>query len=145
MNLQQILDPLDIFRKYTRIRMQDVYNLLLKKGWTLGSPQLTVLMHGLIRLYHRGQVRLLKQFWAQGNRNVVVSLVPNFNRALRESLPDTPLVTILTDLADYPPHFWMERQQQYLVCGTEKAVDQALALGHAAERVFGTSGMILPP
>ncbi len=52
-NLQEILDPLDIFRKYTGIRMEDVYNLLLKKGWTLGSPQLTVLMHGLIRLYHR--------------------------------------------------------------------------------------------
>ena len=51
-DLQEILDPLDIFRKYTSIRMEDVYNLLLKKGWTLGSPQLTVLMHALIRLYH---------------------------------------------------------------------------------------------
>jgi 1,2-diacylglycerol 3-beta-galactosyltransferase len=56
-NLQEILDPLDIFRKYTGVRMQDMYNLLLKKGWTLGSPQLTVAMHALIRLYHPGQVR----------------------------------------------------------------------------------------
>src|ERR1700676_4991533 len=86
-NLQEILDPLDIFRKYTGIRMQDVYNLLLKKGWTLGSPQLTVAMHGLIRLYHRGQVRMLKKFWSEGERDLVVSLIPNFNRALRESLP----------------------------------------------------------
>src|ERR1700726_2294344 len=65
-NLQEILDPLDIFRKYTGVRMQDVYNLLLKKGWTLGAPQLTVAMHALIRLYHRGQVRLLKEYWAPG-------------------------------------------------------------------------------
>ncbi len=144
-NLQEILDPLDIFRKYTGVRMQDVYNLLLKKGWTLGSPQLTVLMHGLIRLYHPSQVRLLKKFWAQGERDLVVSLVPNFNRALRESLPATPFVTILTDLADYPPHFWIERQEQYLVCGTAKAAEQAAALGHPAERVFRTSGMILRP
>jgi len=126
-NLQEILDPLDIFRKYTGIRMEDVYNFLLKKGWTLGTPQLTVAMHGLIRLYHRGQVRLLKQFWGEGTRDLVVSLIPNFNRALRESLPDTPLVTILTDLADYPPHFWMEQQDQYLICGTAKAVEQAAA------------------
>ena len=35
-NLQELLDPLDIFRKYTGIRMEDVYNTLLKKGWTLG-------------------------------------------------------------------------------------------------------------
>jgi hypothetical protein len=144
-NLQEILDPLDIFRKYTGIRMEDVYNLLLKKGWTLGSPQLTVAMHGLLRLYHRGQVRLLKKFWTQGERDLVVSLVPNFNRALRESLPSTPFVTLLTDLADYPPHFWIERQEQFLICGTRKAVEQAAALGHPPERVFRTSGMILRP
>jgi 1,2-diacylglycerol 3-beta-galactosyltransferase len=125
--------------------MQDVYNTLLKKGWTLGSPQLIVAMHGLIRLYHRGEVRLLKQFWAQGNRDLVVSLVPNFNRALHDSLPETPLVTILTDLADYPPHFWMERQRQYFICGTARAVEQARALGHSADYVFQTSGMILRP
>lgn len=144
-NLQEVLDPLDIFRKYTGIRLQDVYNLVLKKGWTLGSPQLTVAMHGLIRLYHRGQVRLLKQYWAQGQRDLVVSLVPNFNRALRESIPTTPFVTLLTDLADYPPHFWIERQEQYLICGTAKAVEQATALGHSPDRVFRTSGMILRP
>jgi len=144
-NLQEILDPLDIFRKYTGIRMQDVYNLMLQKGWTLGSAQTTVLMHRLIRLYHGGQVRLLKEFWKQGQRDLVVSLIPNFNRALRESLPTTPLVTILTDLADYPPHFWIERQDQYLICGTEKAVEQARALGHPSEHIFATSGMILRP
>lgn len=144
-NLQEILDPLDIFRKYTGIRMQDVYNVMLQKGWTLGSAQMTVLMHGLIRLYHGGQVRLLKHFWQNGERDLVVSLIPNFNRALRESLPDTPLVTILTDLADYPPHFWIERQQQYLICGTEKAIEQARELGHCDEHIFRTSGMILRP
>ncbi len=144
-NLQEILDPLDIFRKYTGIRMEDVYNVLLKKGWTLGTPQLTVAMHGLIRLYHRGQVRLLKQFWGESRRDLVVSLIPNFNRALRESLPDTPLVTILTDLADYPPHFWIEQQEQYLICGTAQAQEQAMELGHAPARVFRTSGMILRP
>jgi hypothetical protein len=144
-NLQEILDPLDIFRKYTGIRMQDIYNTLLKKGWTLGSAQLMVLMHLLIRLYHRGQVRLLKQYWAQERRDLVVSLIPNFNRAMRASLPETPLVTILTDLADYPPHFWMERQDQYLICGTDRAVAQARALGYAPDRIFQASGMILRP
>ncbi len=148
-NLQEILDPLDIFRKYTGIRMQDVYNVMLQKGWTLGSAQMTVLMHGLIRLYHRGQVRLLKEFWKQDKPDLVVSLIPNFNRALHDSmtgsLPSTPLITILTDLADYPPHFWIERQNQYLICGTEKAVEQARDLGHPDEHIFKTSGMILRP
>ena len=54
-------------------------------------------------------------------------------------------MTILTDFADYPPHFWIERQDQYLICGTEKAVEQARALGHPDEHIFRTSGMILRP
>ncbi len=65
-NLQEILDPLDIFRKYTGVRMQDVYNVMLQKGWTLWSAQGTALMHGLIRLYHGGQVRLLQRILEAG-------------------------------------------------------------------------------
>lgn len=143
-NLQEVLDPLDVFRRITGVRLQDLYNLMLRKGWTLGSPQLTRGMHAVIRLYHRPAVRLLENFWRKDQPDVAVSLVPNFNRAMGESLrrvlPRTPLVTILTDLADYPPHFWMERQPQYFVCGTERAAAQARALGHDDAHVFRTSG-----
>src|SRR5947208_8914995 len=106
-NLQEVLDEIDIFRKFTGLRLQDVYNLLLKKGWTLGSPQLMVAMHGVIRLFHSKTVRLLEEFWRQHRPEMVVSLVPNLDRALYESLshalPGAPFVTILTDIADYPP------------------------------------------
>jgi 1,2-diacylglycerol 3-beta-galactosyltransferase len=148
-NLQELLDPLDIFRKITRIRLQDIYNLMLRKGWTLGSPQLTRMMHGIIRLYHRPTVRLLEKFWREEKPDLVVSVVPNFNRALGESLrralPHVPLVTVLTDFADYPPHFWIERQPQFLICGTERAAQQARTMGHDAAHIFRTSGMILAP
>ncbi|MBZ5595956.1 MAG: galactosyldiacylglycerol synthase [Acidobacteriia bacterium] len=148
-NLQELLDPLDIFRKITRVRLQDLYNLMLRKGWTLGSPQLTRMMHGVIRIYHRPTVRLLEKFWRDERPDLVVSVVPNFNRAMGESLwralPGVPLTTVLTDLADYPPHFWIERQPQYFICGTERAVEQARAMGHDASHIFRTSGMILAP
>ena len=116
---------MDVFRKLTGLRLQDIYNLMLKKGWTLGSPQLTVGMHVVIRLFHRQQVRHAGRIsGARAGPDMVVSLVPNFNRAIgREpaprALPGTPLVTILTDLADYPPHFWIERQPQYFICGSD--------------------------
>jgi 1,2-diacylglycerol 3-beta-galactosyltransferase len=148
-NLQEVLDPLDIFRKITGLRLQDIYNLLLRKGWTLGSPQLMRTMHGVIRIYHPAQVRLLEKFWRSEQPDLVVSAVPNFNRALYESLrrvsQKTPYVTVLTDFADYPPHFWIERQPQYLICGTERAVAQARAMGHDDAHIFQTSGMILAP
>jgi UDP-N-acetylglucosamine:LPS N-acetylglucosamine transferase len=81
---------------------------------------------------------------------LVVSLVPNFNKvmyeALRDELPGVPYVTVLTDMADYPPHFWMEpRQDQYIVCGTAYAASQAAALGYAQRSIITTSGMILRP
>ena len=56
-----------------------------------------------------------------------------------------PFVTVLTDLADYPPHFWVEPEPQYFICGTAEAVQQVISQGHAADRVFLTSGMILHP
>ena len=148
-NLQEILDALDIFRKLTGIRLEDIYNLVLAKGWTLGSRHLLPLMHGVIRVYHPAQVKLLAEFWPQRRPDMVMSVVPNFDRAmfqsLEKSLPGVPFVTILTDLADYPPHFWIEKQEQYFVCGTDRAMEQARALGHDSAHVFRASGMILRP
>ncbi|MFN7992941.1 MAG: glycosyltransferase [Bryobacteraceae bacterium] len=148
-NLQEQLDTLDIFRRFTGIRVQDIYNLLLKKGWTLGSAQLLMALHLIIRLFQRPTVRMLAGFWQKSRPDLVVSLIPNFNRALGLSLesvlPGTPLVTILTDFADYPPHFWIERQRQYFICGSDRAVQQARELGHPETAVFRASGMILNP
>ena len=148
-NLQELLDSIDVFRQITGRRLQDLYNLMLKRGWTLGSPQLTSGMQLAIRLFHRRQVQLLERTWREGRPDLVVSLVPNFNRALgeslRQALPGVPLVTVLTDLADYPPHFWIERQDQYFICGSDKAVEQALAMGHLPSKVFRVSGMVLNP
>src|SRR3954451_6693153 len=123
-NLQEELDALDIFRKITRVRFQDLYNHMLAKGWTLGSEYLLPPMHGIIRLFHGGQVRMLTEIWRREQPDLVVSVVPNFNRALFQSLQaanaSTPFITILTDLADYPPHFWLERQDHHVICGTER-------------------------
>jgi hypothetical protein len=148
-NLQEVLDPIDVFRKVTGRRLQDLYNLMLKKGWTLGSPQLTAGMHLVIRMFHGQAVGALERFWRESRPQMVVSLVPNLNRAihdsLRRALPGVPLVGILTDIADYPPHFWMERQEQHYICGSEQAVKQARAMGHADRRIHRVSGMILNP
>ncbi len=149
MNLQELLDSMDIFRKITGIRLQDIYNLMLKRGWTIGSPQFLAAMQIIIRVLHGQSVRRLREYWESSRPDMVVSVIPNFNRALFQSLKlansAAPMATILTDMADYPPHFWIERQDQHFVCGTAKAVEQAYALGHPKERVLRTSGMILNP
>ncbi len=148
-NLQQVLEALDVFKKITGIRSEDVYNLVLRKGWTLGSPLLLQMMHVLIRSYHNRQVEMLRDFWKEEQPDLVAAMIPNFSRSIFQSLraerPATPMVTIMTDMADYPPHFWIEDQEQYFICGTRRAAEQALNMGHPCERVLQTSGMILNP
>src|SRR4051794_23633913 len=102
MNLQELLDEMDVFRKLTGIRLQDLYNLMLRRGWTLGSPALMQGMHGVIRVLHSTQVKLLSEYWRTNQPDMVVSVIPNFNRALfaamQRVMPRVPLVTILTDM-----------------------------------------------
>ena len=149
LDLQELLDPLDLLRRATGLRIQDTYNLILRRGWTRLTPQLLVLLLGTIRLYHSPIVKALRAYWAQHPADLVLSVIPHFNRALADSLrddgPRTPFVTLITDLADYPPHFWIEPESEYIIAGTERARQQALSMGHEANHVFQTSGMILKP
>jgi UDP-N-acetylglucosamine:LPS N-acetylglucosamine transferase len=149
-NLQELLDELDILKKFTGIRIQDCYNNMLRTGWTLGSTQLMRVLQLTIRAYHSATLRLMERHWKETNPDMVVSFVPHFNRALYESFhrafPGRPFVTVLTDVADYPEHFWIERnQQQHFVCGSERAVAQARERGYSGDRIFRASGMILHP
>jgi 1,2-diacylglycerol 3-beta-galactosyltransferase len=148
-SVQDLFHSIDVIRKSTGIDFQDVYNIMLRRGWTLGTAQLVPVMHAAIRLLHSSQVRILERHWAASRPDMVVSLIPHYNRAFKQALdrawPGTPLVTIMTDIADYPPHFWIERQEQYVICGSRRAVDQARALGLAPSHIFQVSGMILHP
>jgi len=148
-NIQDLLDSIDFIRKYTGIPFQDIYNIMLRRGWTLGSAQLIPLMHLVIRLFHKRQVRVLERHWARCRPDLVVSTIPHYNRAIKDALeracPGTPFVTILTDIADYPPHFWIERQDQYVICGSARAVEQARRIGLRENRILRASGMILHP
>jgi hypothetical protein len=147
--IQDLLDSIDFVRKSVGIPFQDVYNIMLRHGWTLGSAQMVPVMHLLIRMSHRAQVEVLTRHWAAHRPDMVVSLIPHYNRALREALdhawPGTPFVTILTDIADYPPNFWIERLDQYVICGSDQAVRQARACGLPESHIVRTSGMILHP
>lgn len=148
-SIQDLLDPIDFIRKSTGVPFQDVYNIMLRRGWTLGTAQMIPMMHGLIRASHDAQVRVLEDFWRKGRPDLVVSLIPHYNRALKQSLdaawPGTPYVTLLTDIADYPPNFWIEKMDQWVICGSERAAQQAREIGIPPGRVLQASGMILHP
>lgn len=140
----------DTFKKNFGIPGYELWNQLLQKSWI--GLQFMLMFFGkfLIKRYHEISVKIFQEYWEKQQPDLVVSLVPLYNRSLWDTLqkvkPNTPVVTILTDFSDCPPHFWIEPTTgSYVICGTDKAVQQAHDLGVHKERILQTSGMIIHP
>jgi UDP-N-acetylglucosamine:LPS N-acetylglucosamine transferase len=161
-NLQELLAPVDPvlllngkikhkqkLQSGKSVKTEDVYNAMIRRGCTYGTGALLRVLQAWIKLLAPYMEDLLQQHWQNERPDIVVSLIPNFNRvmfrALRREHPDVPYVTVMTDIADYPPHFWQEKQDQFVICGSAEAVRQARAIGYRPESIFRVSGMILRP
>ena len=150
LSFQQTLLPLDVLQRATGVSLEDAYNLILRRHANALMVPLLRLMHAGIRVRRRALVRTLAG-WLRGQPRpaAVVSVFPNFNGvmrdAIREALPGVPLVVVLTDLADFPPRFWIEPGIDHVVVGTDEAREQAVAIGIPSARVSRVSGMVLHP
>lgn len=147
------VEIVDVFKEvFGTTRPQFVYNnLVLKKKWAklINDPISVPLFKLEIRLRHRAWYNLLKKYWRKHQPDLVVSLMPLVNRVLCQSLqaelPNTPFVTSITDFADSPSHFWIEPQEQLLICPSHKAVKQAQSCSYSQERIYQTSGIVIHP
>ena len=149
-SFQQTLLPLDVLKRATGVSLEDAYNHILRWHANALMVPLLRLMHAGIRVRRRAIVRTLAGWLrAQPRPAAVVSVFPNFNGvmrdAIREALPGVPLVVVLTDLADFPPRFWIEPGLDRVVVGTDEARAQAVAIGIPAARLSRVSGMVLHP
>ena len=147
---QELTDHLDVLRRLTGIRIQEQYNILLRNGWTWGSEYLLRVLQFTIRIFHRPLVKLLANYWRMHPADLLISVIPHFNREIAESwtsvYPGRPFVTIITDMADFPPRFWIEPiAEQIVVAGSDRAGQQARGLGKTVKNLFQASGMILRP
>lgn len=132
---------------------QFFYNsFILKQKWAkaINDPISVPIFKLRIRLLHQVWLNRLRQFWQEQQPDLVVSLMPLLNRVLCESLrlecPNTPFVTSITDFADCPPHFWIEEhQEQFLICPSQRAIEQAKVAGYPDEKLFQTSGVVIHP
>jgi 1,2-diacylglycerol 3-beta-galactosyltransferase len=146
-SLQRVFAPLDPLRRVFGLDLEQLYNAMVRRRltWQL-VPLLRALQWSIARL-HRTLTRRMAAYLAERPPAAVVSLAPNFNAvvrdAVRAALPGVPFLVALTDLADFPPHFWMEPGLDGVIVATAEAAAQADALGLA--RVERTSGMLLHP
>ena len=149
-SFQQVLIRLDVLQRLTGLSLEGAYNAILRQHLNAAMAPLLRLMHAGIRARRGAIVRELARWLGERPRPVaVVSVMPNFNgimkRALEAAHPGVPLIVVLTDLADFPPRFWIEPGVDRIVVGTDEAATQAVVLGVPRERVTRVSGMVLHP
>jgi hypothetical protein len=147
---QDLTDHLDVLRRLTGIRIQEQYNILLRNGWTWGSEYLLRVLQLTIRIFHRPMVRLLANYWRSHPADMLISVIPHFNREIAESwtstYPGRSFVTLITDMADFPPRFWIEPvPEQIVIAGSDRAMQQARNFGKTNSNLLQASGMILRP
>jgi 1,2-diacylglycerol 3-beta-galactosyltransferase len=148
-NLSETLAAFDLLRRFGRRSIEETYNELLRSGRTTHLVPLLRLLHAAAWLLHRPMVRALARQLADERPAAVLSVHPNFNALLRDAtrraLPGAPFLVLMTDYADFPPHFWIEPGVDRLIVGSAEARAQALQLGLPAGRVTQSSGMVLNP
>jgi len=148
-NLQEMLAPLDVVKRATGLSIEDAYNVLLRRRWTALMLPLLRVLHGAISMRRRALVRVLASRLAERPPAAILSVVPNFNAVIRDAArvacPGRPVLVLLTDLADFPPHFWVEPGLDRVIVATDRAFAQARAAGLHDDRIARVSGMVLHP
>jgi 1,2-diacylglycerol 3-beta-galactosyltransferase len=148
-SLEALLGSLDFLQKRTGLSFEEGYNLILRRRWTMLLAPLLRVLHGLIAFRRKALVRELRRRLAGRRPAAVLSVIPNFNGVVRDALaaehPGVPFLVLLTDFADFPPHFWLEPGLARVIVGTDEAARQALAIGIPPDRISRVSGMVLHP
>jgi 1,2-diacylglycerol 3-beta-galactosyltransferase len=139
----------DIFKLFGTSAGEFV-NQAQQKNWKILQKLTNPLIKLLVKLNYGVAVSLTGELWRNQQPDLVVSVLPLYNKIIWESLqrvkPGTPVATILTDFADSPPAFWIEpKTGMYVMCATEKAKEQARHLGVQENLIIKTSGMIIHP
>ena len=130
----------------------NVYNnFIVKKKWVriINEPILVPSFKLQIRLRYQAWRSLMEEYWEEHPPDLVVSLLPYVNKLLKDSLQKTfsktPFVTYMIDFADVPPNFWIEPQEQFLICPSEIAVKQAQSYNCSEMKIIQTSGIVIHP
>ncbi|MEM8805645.1 MAG: glycosyltransferase [Cyanobacteria bacterium P01_G01_bin.38] len=150
--MESITQQREAFNLYKLLgsSVSDLYNQMLKRGWTWLWPLQMRLNKLLVKLNYKTGVEFFEGYWREQQPDLVISVVTMCNKVLWEALqranPGTPYVTLPIDFADSPPGFWFEPDtDSFALCGTDKAVEQARIMGVKASRIVPTSGMVIHP
>jgi 1,2-diacylglycerol 3-beta-galactosyltransferase len=147
-NLRDVIDNVDFIKKYTGFAVENFYNNLMRSdyGYLAASKLGLWILHKIINSLHDKIVAKIIDYYSQHDTDLVVSLIPNFNRQIFEAVDifGIPFVTIILDMVDCYENFWIERQNQYMIVGNSQSYYQAIKK-IKTENVFQVRGQIVHP
>lgn len=146
-----IYEKFDIIKKFTGKSSEKFYNEFVSahENSLIRLLAISVLFKFNLFIYHKKLMEALDIDWKKMKFDMVISVVPFINflisQSLKNSAPTVPFVTLVTDYSECANNVWFVSKEQFLICGTEKLLEQAIKRGHPADRIFRTSGMIVRP
>jgi 1,2-diacylglycerol 3-beta-galactosyltransferase len=148
-SLQEVLAPADASRRLTGRSLEDTYNAMVRRQQTRFLVPLLRGFQWFLGRLERRLAALIAERLRQIRPRAVVSVVPNLNgvigRGVREGAPHAPFIVVMTDLADFPPRFWIHGDPDAVVVPSERAEAQARAVGLLPARIWRASGLALHP
>jgi len=122
------------------------YNWLMATGRMRWMTWMHAVAHVATWLTRPLATALFRRYFRAEAPDLVVSCCPVINGLVADALDGSaPLVTLLSDFESSSEHPWIQDPRQYMICGTQRAVEQALASGHPSSHIFQTSGMLVHP
>jgi UDP-N-acetylglucosamine:LPS N-acetylglucosamine transferase len=151
-DIRNVLDNIDPIEKYLRFKVEDFYNMLISHNFGYGSEFMLRLSQKIIQFYYEEIVETLTSYHINNRPDIVISTIPNFNKAINESLYRSngihisrkqPLIVVVCDFADLPPHFWVEDIDAFYICPTQKVFEQVCHEAPNYQYIVPTNGVVL--
>ena len=151
--IDECLLPMDPVYKLFGIKTEEIYNRwIVKSHYALIHQYIGYFLLKLnifIRRHQQKSRQHLLNFWERTQPDLVISVAPFFNtdfiQSLQEYNPKIPYLTIMTDMIEAFKGLWYEPGPQYFCCGCADLYQKILSQGHAPNKLFLLSGMLLRP
>ena len=144
-----IYEKFDILKKITGKSSEKMYNSFVSahENSLIRLLIISAVFKFNLFIYHKKLMEVINLDWKRSQVDMVISVVPFINAlindSIKNSMPTVPFVTLVTDYSECAKRVWFTSKEQFLICGTEKLVEQARKRGHPLDCIFRTSGMIV--
>jgi 1,2-diacylglycerol 3-beta-galactosyltransferase len=150
---RETLADLDPFTRWTGRSVEDTYNTIILGGDRTGLVCLGFFALSLVAaaLMRRTGRQAFARLWARTEPDLVVSVLPVLNPAMRDALKTrpggaVPFAIMMTDWAEVWPFVWFPRGNRYAaIAGTEPGLARLRAKRHPEDRIFATGGLLIRP